>query len=119
MVKVASRKKYPARFFVSIPCIYYLCSIMNLLSVENLFKAYGDKQLFSGISFGIEQEQRVALVARNGAGKSTLLKILSGGDIADSGNVTFRNDIRLSFLEQEPIFNPDDTVYHALFHSDN
>ena len=60
---------------------------MNLLSVENLYKAYGDKQLFSGISFGIEQGQRVALVAKNGAGKSTLLKILQGGDIADSGNV--------------------------------
>ncbi len=92
---------------------------MNLLSVENLYKAYGDKQLFSGISFGIEQGQRVALVARNGAGKSTLLKILQGGDIADSGNVTFRNDIAVSFLEQEPEFNPDDTVYHALFHSEN
>jgi ATP-binding cassette subfamily F protein uup len=92
---------------------------MNLLSVENLYKAYGDKQLFSGISFGIEQGQRVALVARNGAGKSTLLKILAGGDIADSGNVTFRNDIPVSFLEQEPAFNPDDTVYHALFHSEN
>jgi len=92
---------------------------MNLLSVENLFKAYGDKQLFSGISFGIEQGQRVALVARNGAGKSTLLKILAGGDIADKGNVTFRNDIRVSFLEQEPEFNSNDTVYHALFHSEN
>jgi ABC transport system ATP-binding/permease protein len=92
---------------------------MNLLSVENLFKAYGDKQLFSGISFGIEQGQRAALVARNGAGKSTLLRILAGGDIADKGNVTFRNDIRISFLEQEPVFNSDDTVYHALFHSDN
>ena len=92
---------------------------MNLLSVENLYKAYGDKQLFSGISFGIEQGQRVALVARNGAGKSTLLKILAGGDIADSGNVTFRNDVAVSFLEQEPVFNPNDTVYHALFHSEN
>ena len=92
---------------------------MNLLSVENLFKAYGDKQLFSGISFGIEQGQRVAIVARNGAGKSTLLKILAGGDIADSGNVTFRNDVAVSFLEQEPAFNLDDTVYHALFHSEN
>jgi ATP-binding cassette subfamily F protein uup len=92
---------------------------MNLLSVENLYKAYGDKQLFSGISFGIEQGQRVALVARNGAGKSTLLKILAGGDIADKGNVTFRNDIAVSFLEQEPVFNPNDTVYHSLFHSEN
>jgi len=92
---------------------------MNLLSVENLYKAYGDKQLFSGISFGIEQGQRAALVARNGAGKSTLLNILAGKDIADSGNVTFRNDVAVSFLEQEPAFNADDTVYRALFHSEN
>jgi len=92
---------------------------MNLLSVENLYKAYGDKPLFSGISFGIEQGQRAALVARNGAGKSTLLRILAGQDIADKGNVTFRNDVPVSFLEQEPVFNPDDTVYHALFHSEN
>lgn len=92
---------------------------MNLLSVENLYKAYGDKQLFSGISFGIEQGQKAALVARNGAGKSTLLNILAGKDIADSGNVTFRNDLAVSFLEQEPTFNPDDTVYHSLFHSEN
>ncbi|HXB12478.1 MAG TPA: ATP-binding cassette domain-containing protein, partial [Bacteroidia bacterium] len=68
---------------------------MNLLSVENLYKAYGDKQLFSGISFGIEHGQRVALVARNGAGKSTLLRILNKQDVADKGIVTFRNDIRV------------------------
>jgi len=92
---------------------------MNLLSIENLSKAYGDKQLFSSISFGIEQGQRVALVARNGAGKSTLLRIISGKDIADSGLVTFRNDLRVSFLDQEPEFNSGDTVYRALFHSDN
>ncbi len=92
---------------------------MNLLSVENLSKSYGDKQLFSGISFGIEEGQRVALVARNGAGKSTLLRILSGNDIADSGQVTFRNEIRVSFLDQEPAFSPGDNVYQALFHSGN
>jgi ATP-binding cassette subfamily F protein uup len=92
---------------------------MNLLSVENLSKTYSDKQLFKGISFGIEHGQRVALVARNGAGKSTLLRILSGEDIPDSGQVTFRNDIRISFLDQEPSFREGDTVYQALFHSDN
>jgi ATP-binding cassette subfamily F protein uup len=92
---------------------------MNLLSVENLYKAYGDKQLFSGISFGIEHGQRVALVARNGAGKSTLLRILNKQDVADKGIVTFRNDIRVSFLEQEPVFRPNDTVYKALFNSGN
>jgi ATP-binding cassette subfamily F protein uup len=92
---------------------------MNLLSVENLYKAYGDKQLFSGISFGIEHGQRVALVARNGAGKSTLLRILNKLDVADKGIVTFRNDIRVSFLEQEPVFRPNDNVYKALFNSGN
>lgn len=92
---------------------------MNLLSVENLSKAYGDKQLFKGISFGIEHGQRVALVARNGAGKSTLLRILSGEDIANAGQVTFRNDVRVSFLGQEPEFKKGDTVYKALFHSEN
>lgn len=92
---------------------------MNLLSVERLSKSYGEKHLFSDISFGIEQGQRIALVARNGAGKSTLLNILSGNEIADSGNVVFRNDIRVSFLSQEPRFVPGDTVYGALFRSDN
>ncbi len=92
---------------------------MNLLSVENLSKSYSDKQLFTNISFGIEHGQRVALVARNGAGKSTLLRILSKDDIADKGIVTFRNDVNISFLEQEPVFRPNDTVYQALFHSGN
>src|ERR1700722_7026653 len=92
---------------------------MNLLSVENLSKSYGDKDLFSGISFGIEYGQRVALVARNGAGKSTLLRILSKEDVADAGIVSFRNDLRISFLDQEPAFNKDETVYEALFNSGN
>ncbi|CAG0958260.1 MAG: ABC-F family ATP-binding cassette domain-containing protein [Bacteroidetes bacterium] len=92
---------------------------MNLLSVENLSKEYGEKPLFDKISFGIEQGQRVALVARNGAGKTTLLNILNKKDIADEGNVIFRNDIRVSFLEQEPRFDMNLTVYDALFFSEN
>ncbi len=92
---------------------------VNLLSVENLAKAYSDKKLFSDISFGIEQGERVALVAANGAGKSTLLKILSGKEIADKGKVVFRNGIRTCFLEQEPEFDLNDTVYNALFHDGN
>jgi ATP-binding cassette subfamily F protein uup len=92
---------------------------LNLLSVENLSKQFGEKKLFSGIGFGVEHGQRVALVAANGAGKSTLLKILSGREIADDGSVTFRSGIRVSFLEQEPEFNLSDTVYNALFHSEN
>ncbi len=92
---------------------------MNLLSVENLSKSYSDKKLFSEINFGIEHGERVALVAANGAGKSTLLKILSGKEIADKGKVTFRNGIRTCFLEQEPEFDLNDTVYNALFHDGN
>jgi ATP-binding cassette subfamily F protein uup len=92
---------------------------MNLLSVETLSKSYSDKQLFTNISFGIEHGQRVALVAKNGAGKSTLLTIINKEEIADSGKVTFRNDIKVAYLPQEPAFNPEETVYTAIFRSGN
>lgn len=75
--------------------------------------------MFSSISFGVEQGQRIALIAANGSGKTTLLKILSGKEVEDKGNVTFRNDIRTAFLEQEPEFDLSETVYNALFHTDN
>lgn len=92
---------------------------MNLLSVEKLSKSFGFKSLFNDLSFGIDQGQKVALVARNGAGKSTLLKILQGKEIPDSGEVVFRKDIRVGFLEQEPLFAPGETVYQTLFNSDS
>lgn len=92
---------------------------MNLLSVEQLTKSYGERVLFQNISFGISQGQKVALVAKNGSGKSTLLQILTGKNIADSGKVTFRKDIRVSFLEQEPFFTSGITVSDALFAGDN
>lgn len=91
---------------------------MNLLSVENLSKNYGEKSLFEGISFGIEQGQKVALVAKNGTGKSTLMKILSGQDVPDRGKVTLRKDIRVSYLDQNPVFPPESTVFESAFHSD-
>ncbi len=92
---------------------------MNLLSIENLSKSYSEKILFSNISFGIEHGQRTAIVAANGSGKSTLLKIISGKEIADSGKVTFRNDTRVAFLEQEPEFDLNETGYNTLFHTGN
>lgn len=92
---------------------------MNYLSVENLSKSYGEKPLFRNISFGIAQGEKVALVASNGAGKSTLLRILQGKEIADSGTAVFRNDIRVAFLDQDPHFPNGQTVYEALFHSNN
>ncbi|MCS7074325.1 MAG: ATP-binding cassette domain-containing protein, partial [Bacteroidia bacterium] len=63
---------------------------MTYLSVENLSKSYGIKPLFQSITFGIQQGQRVALIAKNGSGKTTLLRILMGLDLADSGNFSFR-----------------------------
>lgn len=92
---------------------------MNLLSVDQLTKSYGERVLFQNISFGVNQGQKVALVAKNGSGKSTLFQILMGKNIADSGKVTFRKDIRVSFLEQEPFFQNGITVSDALFAGDN
>ncbi len=87
---------------------------MNLLSVENISKSYGIRTLFKDVSFGLEDGDRVALVARNGAGKSTLLRILSGKDTPDSGKVSTRRDLTIGVLEQEPVFDATKTVIEAV-----
>ena len=92
---------------------------MNYLSVENLSKSYGVNILFEGISFGINQGQKVALVARNGSGKSSLLKIIAGLDTPDSGLVTIRKEVKTAYLGQEPDLNPDQQVTDAVFDSDH
>ena len=92
---------------------------MNLLSVNNLSKSYGDRVLFRGISFGINQGDKVALVAKNGSGKSTLFKILKGNEIADSGEAVFRKDITVSFLDQDIVLNESLSVIDHVFSSDN
>jgi len=83
---------------------------MNYLSVEGLSKSFGDKILFSDISFGIEKGEKAALVAANGTGKSTLMKILTGCEQADTGSVTFCNDIKIGYLEQLPDFSQYETI---------
>jgi len=75
---------------------------MNYLSAENLSKSFGDQQLFEGITFGLSKGDKTAIIARNGTGKTTLLRILAGMESADRGEFTFRNDIKVSFLEQAP-----------------
>ncbi len=92
---------------------------MNYLSVEMLSKAYGPKVLFDKINFGINQGQKVALVAKNGAGKTSLLNIIAGKDSADSGLCTLRNDIRVAFLYQDPQFDPQLTAVEVLHSGDD
>jgi ATP-binding cassette subfamily F protein uup len=75
---------------------------MNYLSAENLSKSFGEQMLFEGITFGMSKGDKTAIIARNGTGKTTLLRILAGKESADGGEFTFRNDIRVAFLEQAP-----------------
>lgn len=92
---------------------------MNYLSVENVAKAYGERELFSNISFGINEGDKVGFVAKNGTGKTSLLNILSGADTPDAGNVVYRKDITVAFLPQEPNLDPKLTVEQTIFASDN
>ena len=85
------------------------------LDVQNLTKTFGAQVLFNNISFSISEGQKVGLIARNGTGKSTLLSILMGMEGYDSGKIVYRNNLRISFLEQIPVFNPSDSVLDACF----
>ena len=85
------------------------------LDVRDLTKSFGALQLFEGVSFSVAEGQRVGLIAKNGSGKSTLLSILAGKEGMDSGEIIFKRDLKVGFLEQSPAFSPDDTVLDACF----
>ena len=85
------------------------------LEVQNLTKSFGSLVLFENISFSIAERQRVGLIAKNGTGKSTLLSLLSGKDGYDSGDIIYKRDLKVGFLEQSPVFDPDDSVLDACF----
>lgn len=87
----------------------------SYLDVQHLTKSFGEKVLFDDMSFSVSEGQKVGLVARNGTGKSTLLSILHGDEGYDAGQIVYRNDIRVGYLEQTPHFNPTDTVLDACF----
>mgnify|MGYP002628179277 FL=1 len=91
---------------------------MNFLSVEQLTKSYGERLLFSDLTFGIEQGQKAAIVAKNGAGKSTLLRCLLGLEPVDSGIVTFRKELRIAFMEQTEDLNPELSIIDAVLDHD-
>lgn len=88
---------------------------MNYLSLENIAKTYGEKVLFSGLGFGLEKGEKVALVARNGAGKTTLMDIVSGKTLPDEGKVVLHDGIRMDYLPQSPVFDPGQSVLDFVF----
>ncbi len=91
---------------------------MNYLSVENLTKSFGDRILFSDITFGIDQGQKVAIVAKNGSGKTTLLRCLMDVEQYDAGRIVYRNDIRIAFMEQSENLDETHTIMEAVFAHD-
>lgn len=86
---------------------------MNYLSVENITKTYGARTLFKDISFGIQEGQKVAIVAKNGSGKTSILRILSGDDKPDSGNVVFRKGLKVAYLTQDPQLDPELSILQS------
>lgn len=93
--------------------------MVSYLQVENLTKSFGDLVLFSGLSFGIAEGQRIGLIAKNGSGKTTLLNILAGKEGYDEGRITFRRDLRVGYLEQSPSYPSELTVLEACFYHGN
>lgn len=92
---------------------------MNYLSVENIAKTYGEKLLFDHLSFGLEKGEKVALIARNGMGKTTLLNILTGKVLPDEGQIVLRKDIRMDYLPQNPVFDPQESIMDFIFSGGN
>lgn len=87
------------------------------LQVEDISKSFGDLVLFQDIRFGVGKDQRVGLIARNGAGKTTLLRIIAGHESKDSGNVVWTNDIRVGYLDQNPLLDASKTIIENVFSS--
>ena len=93
--------------------------MISYLQIDKLTKSFGDLVLFEDITFGIAQGQKVGLIAKNGSGKTTLLNIIGGKEDYDSGSVVFRNDLRVGYLEQSPVYPEGLTVLQACFYSTN
>lgn len=88
---------------------------MNLLSVENLTKAYGEKELFNQVSFGIDQGEKIGLIGVNGTGKSTFLRIIAGLEYPDTGVVALGSNVQVEYLPQNPEFQEGASVLEQVF----
>jgi len=93
--------------------------MINYLQVENLTKSFGDLILFQNISFTINKDDKTALIAKNGVGKTSLLNIIASLDTSDSGIVTFKNDIKIGYLSQEPKLAEEKTVLEQVLSASN
>lgn len=91
----------------------------NFLQIENLTKSYGERILFHSVSFGINEGEKIGIIAKNGTGKSTLLNIISGKESADEGKISFRNNLRVSILDQLPQLNPGSTILDCCMHDNS
>lgn len=89
--------------------------MMKIISIENISKTYGEKQLFHDVSFTISDGERVGLIGVNGTGKSSLLRIVAGADGADSGEIVKPKDYRISYLVQTPVLNEQLSVIEQIF----
>ena len=92
---------------------------MNLLSINNLSKIGREKPLFTGVTFGLQEGEKAALIGRNGTGKSTLLNTIAGVLQPDEGTVVFNKDAGVSFLPQNPEFLSEDTIKTHIFKSNS
>lgn len=90
---------------------------MNLLSINNLSKIGREKPLFTGVTFGIQEGEKAALIGRNGTGKSTLLNTIAGILTPDEGTVVLNKEARISFLPQNPSYEPEDSIREHIFKS--
>ncbi|OIA99452.1 TaeA [Paenibacillus sp. LC231] len=91
---------------------------MNILTVEQVTKSYGDKILFQDASFGMEDQDKIGIIGVNGTGKSTFLRVIAGLEPPDSGKISMGNRIRVRYLAQNPEFDPDKTVLQQVFEGD-
>ena len=91
----------------------------SILQIENLSKSFGDRIIFEGININLSEGDKVGIIAKNGIGKTTLMNIIMGRETYDSGKITFRNDIKVGYLEQLPVFNPEDTIIEACLSGDS
>ena len=91
---------------------------MNILSADNITKAYGERKLLNGASFFLQEGEKVGIIGINGTGKSTFLKILAGLEEPDEGKVVKAQGMVIRFLPQHPVFCPEDTLLEALQRED-